>query len=107
MTSSWIPFPGSATTITVAKKLGREFLSFELSKEYAKLGRKRLNSAAVGDKLAGAEEPKVSAPATNKTAKTDKEIQRSTTAGSRLTPWRAQSNSPSSRLISALMSFPS
>lgn len=58
------PFSGSATTITVAKKLGREFLSFELSKEYAKLGRKRLGSAAVGDKLAGAEEPKVSAPAT-------------------------------------------
>jgi site-specific DNA-methyltransferase (adenine-specific) len=63
------PFSGSATTITVAKKLGREFLSFELSKEYAKLGRKRLNSAAVGDKLAGAEEPKISAPATNKTSR--------------------------------------
>lgn len=66
------PFSGSATTITVAKKLGREFLSFELSKEYAKLGRKRLNSAAVGDKLAGAEEPKISAPATNKTSRTRK-----------------------------------
>lgn len=58
------PFSGSATTITVAKKLGREFLSFELSKEYAKLGRKRLKSASVGEKLAGAEEPKVSAPTT-------------------------------------------
>ena len=63
------PFSGSATTITVAKKLGREFLSFELSKEYAKLGRKRLSSASVGDRLAGAEEPKVSAPATNRTSR--------------------------------------
>lgn len=61
------PFSGSATTITVAKKLGRRFLSFELSKEYAKLGRKRLSSVSVGDRLAGAEEPKVSAPATQST----------------------------------------
>ncbi len=59
------PFVGSATTLTVAKKLNREFLGFELSKEYAKLGRKRINSASVGDKLEGAEEPKVSAPSTN------------------------------------------
>jgi len=58
------PFAGSATTLTVAKKLGREFLGFELSKEYAKLGRKRINSASVGDKLEGAEEPKISAPST-------------------------------------------
>ena len=36
------PFSGSATTLTVAKKLGRKFFGFELSKEYAKLGRKRL-----------------------------------------------------------------
>jgi site-specific DNA-methyltransferase (adenine-specific) len=59
------PFSGSSTTVTVAKKLGRRYLSFELSKEYAKLGRKRVAAASVGDKLEGAEEPKVSAPATN------------------------------------------
>ena len=58
------PFTGSATTLTVAKKLGREFLGFELSKEYARLGRKRLTAAAAGDALEGAPEPKVSAPAT-------------------------------------------
>jgi site-specific DNA-methyltransferase (adenine-specific) len=58
------PFSGSATTLTVAKKLGRRFLGFELSEEYAKLGRKRLAAADVGDRLEGAEEPKVSAPAT-------------------------------------------
>ncbi len=59
------PFSGSSTTVTVAKKLGRQYLAFELSKEYAKLGRKRLKAAAVGDRLEGAEEPKVSAPATD------------------------------------------
>ncbi len=59
------PFSGSSTTLTVAKKLGRKFLGFELSEEYAKLGNARLKAAAVGDRLEGAEEPKVSAPATN------------------------------------------
>ena len=58
------PFAGSATTLTVAKKLGREFLGCELSKDYAKLGRQRVARASVGDRLEGAEEPKVSAPAT-------------------------------------------
>jgi site-specific DNA-methyltransferase (adenine-specific) len=59
------PFSGSATTLTVAKKLDRQFIGFELSKEYAKLGRKRIKNASVGDKLQGAEEPKVSAPGAN------------------------------------------
>ena len=59
------PFSGSSTTLTVAKKLGRKFLGFELSEEYAKLGTARLTAASVGDRLEGAEEPKVSAPATS------------------------------------------
>ncbi|MCA9133390.1 MAG: site-specific DNA-methyltransferase [Planctomycetales bacterium] len=58
------PFSGSSTTLTVAKKLGRQFFGFELSQEYAKLGTARLAAAAVGDRLEGAEEPKVSAPGT-------------------------------------------
>lgn len=58
------PFVGSATTLTVAKKLGRQFFGFELSKDYARLGKKRVAAADVGDALEGAEEPKVSAPAT-------------------------------------------
>jgi DNA modification methylase len=60
------PFSGSSTTLTVAKKLGRRFLGFELSEEYVKLGSARIASAEVGDRLEGAEEPKVSAPATSK-----------------------------------------
>ena len=59
------PFSGSSTTITVAKKLGRRYLSFELSEEYVKLGNARLDAARVGDRLDGAEEPKVSAPGTH------------------------------------------
>lgn len=60
------PFSGSSTTLTVAKKLGRQFFGFELSKEYAKRGTDRVEAAQVGDRLEGAEEPKVSAPATGR-----------------------------------------
>jgi site-specific DNA-methyltransferase (adenine-specific) len=59
------PFAGSATTLVVAKKLNRRFVGFELSKEYARRGAKRLAAVDVGDKLVGAEDPRVSAPATN------------------------------------------
>jgi site-specific DNA-methyltransferase (adenine-specific) len=58
------PFAGSATTLVVAKKLGRQFLGFELSPEYVECGSKRLQQAGVGDRLEGAPEPLVSAPAT-------------------------------------------
>jgi len=58
------PFSGSSTTLTVAKKLGRKFFGFELSPDYAQLGTARIAAAAVGDRLEGAAEPKVSAPST-------------------------------------------
>lgn len=58
------PFSGSSTTVAVAKKLGRRYLSFEMSAEYHKLGSARLDSVKVGDPLEGAAEPKVSAPTT-------------------------------------------
>ncbi len=59
------PFSGSSTTVAVAKKLGRRFFSFELSEEYVRLGTQRLEKISVGDRLDGATEPTVSAPATN------------------------------------------
>ena len=58
------PFSGSATTLAVAKKLGRKFVGFDLSEEYIRHGRSRLDSIRVGDRLDGAAEPLVSAPKT-------------------------------------------
>ena len=63
------PFSGSATTAAVAKKLGRQFLAFDLSDEYITRGLERLRFINEGDELVGAPEPKVSAPATPKEPK--------------------------------------
>jgi len=58
------PFSGSGTTLVVAKKLGRHWLGFEMSENYCTRIQARLAAAAEGQPLEGAEEPKVSAPAT-------------------------------------------
>lgn len=59
------PFSGSATTLAVARKLGRRYLGFDLSREYVQHGRARLDSVRLGDRLDGAPEPLVSAPSTS------------------------------------------
>ncbi len=59
------PFGGSGTTLAVAKKLGRRFVGFELSKEYVKQIRGRLGSIREGDPLEGPENAALSAPATS------------------------------------------
>ena len=51
------PFGGSGTTLTVAKKLGRRFLGFELSPDYASAIEARLASAKAGQSLEGGVEP--------------------------------------------------
>lgn len=48
------PFVGSGTTPAVAKKLGRRYIGFELSPDYARLAQERVDSAEVGQPLAGA-----------------------------------------------------
>jgi DNA modification methylase len=58
------PFSGSASTLVVAKKLGRNFLGYDLSNEYVQLGMDRLSRVLPGETLEGAPEPKVSAPST-------------------------------------------
>jgi len=73
------PFGGSGTTLIVAKKLGRRFLGFELSENYAAQIRSRLAAVSAGDPLAGADEPKVSAPATRK-GKRRADVTRTTSA---------------------------
>ncbi len=58
------PFTGSGTTAVVAKKLKRDFITFELSQQYATSAQKRVDAVSVGDALAGAANPLTSAPTT-------------------------------------------
>ena len=58
------PFSGSATTLVTAKKLGRDYLGFELSPDYAERGGKRVEEAVVGAPLVGSADPTRSAPRT-------------------------------------------
>jgi DNA modification methylase len=60
------PFGGSGTTYSVAKKLGRQWLGFELSKDYVQRIHARLKATSVGDSLDGASDPTTSAPSTVK-----------------------------------------
>ena len=58
------PFAGSGTTLAVAKKLGRQWIGFELSSNYVRRIRKRLAAAAPGQPLDGPADPLASAPPT-------------------------------------------
>ena len=60
------PFTGSGTTLCVAKKLGRQFLGFELSEDYVKFIQQRLGDTRVGDPIDGPADPIRSAPNTAK-----------------------------------------
>ena len=55
------PFAGSASTLVTAKKLGRQFLGFEMSEDYANAGRARLRDTRLGDQLDGSAEPNMDA----------------------------------------------
>jgi DNA modification methylase len=59
------PFGGSGTTLVVAKKLGRKFIGFELSKNYADLIQARLNAARPNESLAGRGNSETKAPPTH------------------------------------------
>lgn len=58
------PFSGSGTTAAVAKKLGRKYVTFDMSEEYVELGNERLQQIAVGDPLVGSADPLRSVPST-------------------------------------------
>jgi len=75
------PFSGSATTLVVAKKLGRRFIGFDISEEYITRGLARLKKTSVGDKLEGAPEPTMSAPATPAPGEAKKRTRRKKSEG--------------------------
>ncbi|MCS6898105.1 MAG: site-specific DNA-methyltransferase, partial [Nitrospira sp.] len=58
------PFAGSGSTLIVAKKLGRDWLGFEISAHYAERIRQRLATVTAGDPLEGPANPLASAPPT-------------------------------------------
>jgi site-specific DNA-methyltransferase (adenine-specific) len=58
------PFAGSGSTLVVAKKLGRDYLGFELSPNYAERGQDRLKMTTAGQPLVGADDPLASVPST-------------------------------------------
>ncbi|MCE5269340.1 MAG: site-specific DNA-methyltransferase [Planctomycetaceae bacterium] len=66
------PFGGSGTTLAVAKKLGRQWIGFELSKDYVEKINDRLGGTQVGEPLDGAADPLRSAPPTPVAPKTRK-----------------------------------
>jgi site-specific DNA-methyltransferase (adenine-specific) len=59
------PFAGSGSTLITAKKLGRDYLGFEMSANYAERIRTRLEAVSVGDPLDGVHDPMTSAPSTS------------------------------------------
>ncbi|MCA9023675.1 MAG: site-specific DNA-methyltransferase [Planctomycetaceae bacterium] len=65
------PFTGSGTTLAVAKKLGRQFIGFELSEQYAERAIERIESVNTGDPLEGVENPLTSAPSTSNGVRLD------------------------------------
>lgn len=56
------PFAGSGTTLAVAKKLGRQYLGVELSKDYVSRIQTRLDGCKPGDLIDGTDGPSAGVP---------------------------------------------
>lgn len=59
------PFAGSGTTLAAAKKLGRQWIGIELSRDYVKRIKSRIDDCRIGDPLDGAADPVRSSPTTS------------------------------------------
>ena len=80
------PFAGSGSTLIVAKKLGRDWLGFEFSENYAVRIQKRLDATAVGQPLDGVSDPRTSAPSTQNGKRLDVKKAKKTTDETRIKP---------------------
>ena len=89
------PFTGSGTTLVVAKKLGRQFLGFEMSEQYAAQACKRIDETEEGQPLAGAENPLTSAPSTSQGVRVEERQKR-------LASRRKKTNSETSQQLKLL-----
>ncbi|MDA0659614.1 MAG: site-specific DNA-methyltransferase [Planctomycetota bacterium] len=68
------PFGGSGTTLAVAKKLQRQWLGFDMSKEYVRHMNTRLAKITPGDPLDGVADPLASAPKTKEGRRLDQVV---------------------------------
>jgi DNA modification methylase len=66
------PFAGSGSTLCVAKKLGRQWVGYDISPEYVQLATSRISSVRNGDPLEGPEDPLKSTPVISKRASKEK-----------------------------------
>lgn len=105
------PFAGSASTLVVSRKLGRNYLGIELSDEYVARGRERLTETRIGDPLVGSDEPTLSAPATPQlalpklgTSVTPEEVRAAARAARSVVTDETATESPSTDLASELLS---
>ena len=80
------PFAGSGTTLAVAKKLGRKFIGYELSQEYAARAQQRIKAAQKDQPLDGTENPLTSAPSTKEGRRLDDLQKRQATPRKRKKP---------------------
>jgi DNA modification methylase len=84
------PFSGSGSTLAVAKKLGRKYLGFELSKKYSQEAKNRLTKINLGDPLEGVVDPIVSAPSTAD----GRTLQKTSVRSRKKSPARKKSDKP-------------
>lgn len=85
------PFAGSGTTLVVAKKLNRQFVGFEISRDYVKKIKERLSSVQPGDPLVGPENPVLSSPKTKNGRKLDRSA-KAPTEGTSQSPGSSRTN---------------